>query len=304
MSVKPIVKWVGGKSQIIDDVLDSFPIEMNNYFEPFLGGGSILLGLLEHIRNGKIKIRGKIYASDINMNLIALYQNIQRYADAFIDELIQIIEEFTQCDIENPRIIRDAKSLEEALTSQESYYFWIRSQFNRMTQQAKQTLPGSAMLLFMNKTCFRGVYREGPNGFNVPFGNYKNPSIFDADHVRQLSIAIKDVVFSNCSFENALENISSGDFAYLDPPYVPVSKTSFVSYTSGGFSEENHHSLFEFCNQMNERGIKFVMSNADAQLVRNSFIAQNYVITTISCKRSINSKHPDAKENELLIRNY
>jgi DNA adenine methylase len=297
--VKPFMKWVGGKTQIIGDVMALFPKEMNNYHEPFLGGGSVLLALLTHMRNGTIKVSGKIHASDLNSNLIGLYQNIQSDPDGIIAEVRKLSDEFAECRAEP--VNRKAATLEAALGSPESYYFWTRSRFNAL--QDRTSLEASAMLLFMNKTCFRGVYREGPNGFNVPFGNYKNPCILDADHIRTVSALIKDVAFTHCAFDACLSKIEPGDFVYLDPPYAPETGTSFVSYTSDGFNLEDHGRLFNLCAEMKAKNVRMVMSNADVQLVRDAFPSLAYTTKIISCRRAINSKEPDARTNEVLIMN-
>ena len=299
--VKPVLKWVGGKTQILDDVLSLFPKKMKNYHEPFVGGGSVLLGLLSHVKSGKINVSGKIYASDLNSNLIGLYKNIQSHPTELIDEVKNHIKEFS--NITGTRVNRKSSTLEEALTSPESYYFWIRSRFNALSKEDRTTPMASAMLLFMNKTCFRGVYREGPNGFNVPFGNYKNPSILDEEHIMCVSELIKDVIFKTCSYSDALTGITSGDFIYLDPPYAPESTTSFVSYTADGFNMDNHNLLFKLCSGMTEKHISFLMSNAEVKLVTDSFPTPSYKTKILSCRRAINSKNPEAKTNEVLITN-
>ena len=286
--MKPFMKWVGGKTQIIDEVMDLFPKKMHNYHEPFLGGGSVLLALLTQKASGKIDIRGTIFA---------MYQNIQSKPEEFIDEVKKLIAEFQQCV--GTEVNRIAKNVEEAMTSPESYYYWIRRQFN---DHDKNTVSASAMLLFMNKTCFRGVYREGPHGFNVPFGNYKHPSILDESHIRQVSTLIHDVVFLNCSYVETFSRMTSNDFVYLDPPYAPEKGTSFVSYTSDGFGLENHLHLFKECTHLKEKKVKMLMSNADVQLVRDAF--SSFPIRTISCRRAIHSKKPDSRTNEVLITNY
>lgn len=300
---KPLLKWVGGKTQILDDVLSLFPTKIKNYHEPFVGGGSVLLGLLTHVNAGKIKLTGKIYASDLNSNLIGFYKNIQTNPDAVIAECRILVNEYSK--ITGKEVNRKATNIEEASTSQESYYFWVRSSFNALSKEEKTTPRASAMLLFMNKTCFRGVYREGPNGFNVPFGNYKNPSIIDEGHIMLISGLIKDVIFTATSYKESLAQtkVKKGDFVYLDPPYAPESGTSFVGYTSDGFNIDNHGELFKMCNEMTEKGVKILMSNADVKLVKEAFPAPKYNTRIISCRRAIHSKEPDKRTNEVLITN-
>ena len=162
------------------------------------------------------------------------------------------------------------------------------------------------MLIFLNKTCFRGIFRVGPNGFNVPYGNYKNPEIINKNHLDIIHNLIKDVIFNCCDFRESMINIEDGDFLYLDPPYVPEKNTSFVGYTKGGFDIANHNELFAIIHTLKEKNIKMAMSNSDVEIIRNIFYANeyNYTIETLVCKRSINSKNPGSKTNELIIRNY
>jgi len=300
--VKPPIKWIGGKTQILNKILDMFPTEINNYHEPFLGGGSVLLGLLNYAEIGKIKLSGKIYASDFNPNLIGLYKNIQKYPEQLVDEVDKLISEFSMC---NGSIVnRKPTTLQEAMTSRESYYFWIRTKFNNLPTTSRGSIEASSKFLFINKTCFRGMYREGPHGFNVPYGNYKNLQIIDREHILTISKLIKNVVFKTCSFDVSLSKITSGDFVYLDPQYAPEMKTSFVGYNSDGFDIDKHKLLFKLCNDMTEKNVKMLMSNADVELVRGSFPNPQYVTEVISCKRSINSKDPSSRANEVLIVNY
>jgi DNA adenine methylase len=302
MSIKPFIKWVGGKTQIINQVINLFPKEFNNYYEPFLGGGSVLLALLESINNGHIKVNGKIYASDLNPKLIGVYKNIQSNPNELIREIETLKEEFLKCK-SGTVVNRKANTITEAMTSSESYYYWIRSQYNMISKEKDDSIQTSAMFIFINKTCFRGMYREGPRGFNVPYGHYKNPSIIDKEHILKVSTLIKDVEFKACSFVSVFENIKPGDYIYLDPPYAPESTTSFVSYTSTGFGSDIHSILFTLCNKLTEDDIKFLMSNSDVSFVRESFPEEKYTTHIISCRRAINSKKPNSRTNEVLIQN-
>jgi DNA adenine methylase len=297
---KPFLKWVGGKTQILEKVLNKFPKTIQSYHEPFLGGGSVLLGLLSLQKAGQIQISGKIYASDLNATLIALYKNIQKNVDAFIEAITALKEEFEA--ITGTVVNRKPGTLEEATTSKESYYYWIRSQFNTLVKEEKGgTVEASAMFLFLNKTCFRGLYREGPNGFNVPYGHYENPGILNEEHLHDVSELIQGVRFRAQGFDKSLSKCKVGDFVYLDPPYVPENIKSFDKYNLIGFNLENHQELFGACKKLVEIGANFTMSNSDMKLVRDAFPDGEYETEVIECRRAINSKKPESKTNEVLI---
>jgi DNA adenine methylase len=294
--IKPLIKWVGGKTQIINNIIAEFPDKIDNYHELFLGGGSVLFALLQNVKTEKIIVKKKIYAYDLNETLINMYKNIQTKHKDILTEINKLINDYNSIKTED--INRKPKTLDEAKTSKESYYYWIRSEFNELEQEDKNKPLGSAYFIFLNKTCFRGVYREGPHGFNVPFGHYKSPEIINEQHLEKVSNLIKNVKFIHSDFEKSFEKIKPNDFIYLDPPYVPENATSFVGYTSDGFSLKKHEKLFELCKEHN-----FVMSNSDVDLVKNSFDnKEKFDIKIISCKRSINSKKPDSKTNEVIIK--
>ena len=299
--VRPLLKWVGGKTQIIDEVMARFPKEMNNYHEPFVGGGSVLLALLTLRQSSAIRITGLVYASDLNANLINLYTAVQVDPEGLIGETRKLIAEYAACT--EGVVNRVPKTLEEAMCSHEAYYYWTRAQFNALSKEDRASAKASAMLLFLNKTCFRGVYREGPRGFNVPYGNYTNPQILDESNLRAISTLFAGVVFTHIPFQTALTKVVSGDFVYLDPPYAPETDNSFVSYTADGFGLENHTTLFAACAAFKEKRIGMLMSNADVPLVREAFPESAYTTAVISCRRAIHSKKPDARTNEVLITN-
>ena len=304
---KPLLKWVGGKMQIMNDIMCGFPKEINDYHEPFIGGGSVLVSFLTKVRDGEIKLAGKVYASDLNANLISFYKNIQGRPEECIVELRKLCSEYGAIDGEGGLVNRGAKNIEEASTSKESYYYWTRARFNGLSGEERVLPKAAAILLFLNKTCFRGLYREGPNGFNVPFGNNKNPAIIDEKNIRFVSVLIKDVTFTHCSFENnaALAGAGAirGDFIYFDPPYAPETDTSFVGYNKDGFGIESHSALFRICDEMTKKGVSILMSNADVKLVKDAFPMPVYTTRIISCRRAIHSKEPDSRTNEVLITN-
>jgi len=300
--IKPILKWVGGKTQIIDKLITDFPVEINNYREIFLGGGSVLLTLLSYIKSGIIKVHGNIYAYDLNEPLIYIYKNIQTHHNELYDVMQTIITDFNEC--ENGEINRTPTNIAEAKIAKENYYYWIRSEYNKLCLTDKKSILCSAMFIFLNKTCFRGVFRVGPKGFNVPYGHYNNPEIINKEHLEEVHNLIQNVVFECCDFNTSLTIVEPNDFIYLDPPYAPETDTSFVGYTENGFSIKNHNNLFKLIHILTNTNKKIMLSNADVSLVRENFTNEKYNILSILCKRSINSKNPDAKAKEVIIKNY
>jgi DNA adenine methylase len=301
---KPVLKWVGGKTQILDKLISEFPIEINNYHEIFLGGGSVLFKLLSYVKNGIIKLNGNVYAYDLNEPLIYMYKNIQTNHNELYKEIQKIILEFNSCG--NGKINRLPKNIDEAKITKENYYYWIRNKYNKLSVQDKTTIIGSSMFIFLNKTCFRGVFRVGPNGFNVPYGHYNNPEIINKQHLDETHELIQNVIFESCDFNTSLTSIAiePNDYIYLDPPYAPETKTSFVGYTKNGFNIDNHNELFKIIHQLTQSNKKIMLSNSDVSLVNDNFKNDKYNITTILCKRTINCKNPEARTNEVIIKNY
>ena len=297
---KPFLKWVGGKSQIIEKILNKFPKTINNYHEPFLGGGSILFGLLTLIKESKITLTGKIFACDMNQYLINTYNDIKSNPN---DLYILINHHRTIYDsIKKDDLNRNPQTYEEAISSKESYFYWIRKKFNENMKQNIFSLEQSAFFIFLNKTCFRGLYREGPNGFNVPYGHYKKtPNMISIHEIMNIHNLIKNVEFSVSDFHNSVKHITHGDFVYFDPPYAPETKTSFVNYTKDKFSMDNHIQLFNDILQLSNDNIKFILSNSRVELVTNYF--SNYNLEIVKAKRAINSKHPDSTCEEVIIYN-
>lgn len=294
---KPFLKWVGGKTQILEKIIAKIPNEMNNYHELFLGGGSVLFAILTLKKQGIIKIHGKIYGYDINKDLINVYKNIQNNKDTFFEHL-EIFKN-TYHNLKGNIINRNPQCLEEGLTSKESYYYYLRNRYNTIN---KESIECSALFMFLNKTGFRGMYREGPKGFNIPYGHHKKtPSMITKEELNSISELIQNVIFIHSDYNVSFEKLNEGDFIYLDPPYAPENDKSFVGYTKDGFSYENHVDLFEKIKQLNEKKVKFILSNAKVALVEDYF--KDYTIEHIEARRAINSKNPGSKTMEVLIIN-
>ena len=260
------------------------------------------MALLSYVKKGVIQIHGKIYAYDINEPLIYVYKNIQSYHNELYESLQNIINDYNQCG--ESIVNRKPNNIQEAKEAKENYYYWIRKKYNELSSKEKTTIIGSAMFIFLNKTCFRGVFRVGPKGFNVPYGHYNNPEIINKIHLDEIHQLIQGVVFECCDFTISLCKIEMNDYVYLDPPYAPESETSFVGYTEKGFGIDKHRTLFNHIHQLTEQNKKIMLSNADVILVRENFTNNKYIISSILCKRTINSKKPDAKTNEVIIKNY
>jgi DNA adenine methylase len=295
---KPFLKWVGGKTQHIQQIINSFPDNMENYHEIFLGGGSVLLAVLSLQKAGLITINGSIYAYDLNKQLIQVYRHIQSNKDELITRVQHYRNEYDKCPtVEKGTANRKPVNDTEAKTSRESYYYWMRKKFNLLKDLS---IENSALFIMLNKTNFRGVYREGPNGYNVPFGHYKKtPAIISKSEIDKISTLIKDVVFIDADFNESINNATEGDFVYLDPPYAPQNRKSFVGYTENGFDINMHKKLFKLTKALTTNNIKFAMSNANVELVKKSF--EGYVFKEISARRAIHSKNPAAKTTDVLI---
>lgn len=300
---KPFLKWVGGKSQIIEHITKYIVTDvsnMNNYHEIFLGGGSVLFAILSLQKEGLINIKKNIYAYDINPTLINVYKHVQNNHKELYKYTNKYIREYDS--IEGDEINRNPTNIKEAKTSKESYYYWIRKLFNDNTK-INNSVERSAVFMFLNKTCFRGVYREGPNGFNVPYGHYKKtPVIVTKSELENISQLIKHVNFQCCDFSQSISQVKKGDFVYLDPPYAPETNTSFVGYTKDGFSLETHKKLFEMIRNLHyEKNAKFLLSNAKVNMVTKYFDTFN--IKQLKARRAIHSKNPETTTIEVLIHN-
>ncbi len=278
--MKPLLKWIGGKQKLLDLIIPNMPKNMNNYHELFVGGGSVLLGVLESQKINEIIVQKNIYAYDSNPILIAFYKQIQKDYNKLYIEVIKLKNKYNNC-----------KEQEDKAT----YYYKIRSLYNSKEIDIEKI----AMFVFLNKTGFRGLFRLNKSGgYNVPYGNYKNPKIADKEAWKDVNELIKNVKFICCDFED-VKKIKKDDFIYMDPPYVPEQKNGFVSYSKEGFSEEKYNTLFKLCHKLK---CNFMMSNSNTKTVQQKM--EKFNLTMIMARRAINSKEPGSFACELIITNY
>lgn len=271
--VAPVVKWVGGKRQLLDELRPLLPKRITSYCEPFLGGGAVLFSIQP----------SKAIVNDLNGDLIAVYETIRD----------------------------DVESLIESLKKHENtseYFYAIRDMDrNKDVYQAMSKVERASRLIYLNKTCFNGLFRVNSAGeFNSPFGHYKNPNIVNEPVLRAVSkyLSSSKITFCNEDFAVTLERIGRGGFVYLDPPYDPVSDTAnFTGYNKGGFDRNEQIRLKECCDELTRRGIKFMLSNSATDFIKELY--KEYDISIVQAKRAINS---DASKRgaieEVLIRNY
>lgn len=292
---KPFVKWAGGKTQlipVIEQILPSSFADQTSvtYIEPFVGGGAVLFHLLQKYQN-----ISKAIINDINPHLIHTYQSIKEHPEELISKLskIQILY----------------KNLQNA-EKQRDYFLAIREKFNKGNLSL---IDDAAYMIFLNRTCFNGLYRENSKGaFNVAFGKYSNPTILDEDLIRADSNILQKVEILHGDFSQ-IEDFISGDytFIYFDPPYRPISMTAnFNAYTKGTFNDKEQFRLRNFYIKMNEFGCNVLLSNSDGTSIdpTNTYmddLYQDFIIHRVSAKRSIScAGSKRGPVSELLIRNY
>lgn len=272
--LSPVVKWVGGKRQLLNYITPLLPKNFSTYVEPFVGGGAVLFNIQPK----------KAIINDYNAELINVYNVIKNNPD----ELISLLQEH------------------EKLNSQE-YFYQIRSLDRSDTYYSMSSIDKAARIIYLNKTCFNGLFRVNQAGqFNSPYGKYKNPNIVNRPLVLAMSKYFNnnDIRIMSGDYKEALKNLRRGAFVYFDPPYMPISSSSsFTGYTENGFGKQQQIELKEECDKLNRRGIKFLLSNSDHPLIRELY--KDYEIIVVKAKRSINSKGNKRGEiNEVLIRNY
>lgn len=272
--IKPILKWVGGKRQLLSEIVPLIPKNINNYVEPFVGGGAVLFDIQPN----------KAIINDSNSELINVYKTIMNNPDELIEELKM-----------------------HKLNNSSDYFYEIRAMDREKNYKNYTTVNKASRIIYLNKTCYNGLYRVNQSGFfNTPYGRYKNPDIVNEITIKALSKYFNDnyIEIYNEDYSNVISNLDKNDFVYFDPPYVPIStSSSFTGYTDGGFTLENQKELKNYCDKLTEKGVRFLLSNSDSEFIHDLY--SDYNIKTVKAKRFINSKAKNRGEiNEVLISNY
>ena len=273
---KPFVKWAGGKRQLMSELEKNFPTKFGTYLEPFLGGGAVMFDLLTKEPNLKCSV------SDLNSDLVLSYVTIR-------DRLEKLIE-----SLEN-----HSKNYHKDSTG---YYYEVRN------QEPKNQIEKVSRLLFLNKTCFNGLYRVNSKGkFNVPLGRYTNPNIVNKENLQAVSKTLQSgkIKISCRDFSSIIKDAKKGDFVYFDPPYQPVSDTAnFTSYTHRDFTEDDLERLADLANQLNSKGCNVMLSNSNSKTVKKLF-SSGWKIKEIKANRAINSNSQKRTgHKEIIIKNY
>lgn len=269
--ISPILKWVGGKRQLLSEIMPLINKNCSTYVEPFVGGGAVFFELQPK----------KAIINDFNSELINVYQVVRDN----VEELISALEKHNELN-------------------SEEYFYEVRGidrteQFQEMTDIEK-----AARIIYLNKTCYNGLYRVNAAGhFNSPYGKYKNPNIVNATTLRAMSKYLNkgNIVIRQGDYKEALKGLRKGAFVYLDPPYMPIStSSSFTGYTQNGFSYDHQVELKKECDKLRKKGIAFLQSNSDCPEIRDLY--KDYEIITVQARRNINSNAKKRGEiNEVLI---
>ena len=287
---KPFLKWVGGKTQLLNVIREKYPQEIEEYCEPFVGGGAVLFDVLNNY-NPK-----KVLMNDLNQELINTYIQVRDNVNNIINSLLEIQVSYWNMNNEE----------------QKSFYYKKRNEFNEYIEKKKYSVEMAVLFLFLNRTCFNGLYRVNKDGkFNVPIGSYKKPIICDVENLRKVSELLKKVTITCGDYKDCINFINNKTFVYIDPPYRPLNRTSsFTSYSNIEFCDEQQIELSEFVKKISNLGAKVLVSNSDPKNTNpddNFFddLYKSFIINRVSASRMINS---DAKKrnkiNELLISNY
>ena len=270
----PFVKWAGGKRQLLLQIKERMPEKYSNYYEPFVGGGAVIFGLLP----------ANALINDINKALINTYKQICNVPEAFLKAVNKL----------------DAEIWEDG----KAYYYFLREQYNDKLMKAEYDVELAALFVFINKHCFNGLYRVNGKGlFNVPYNNSRRISV-DEKAIMDTSKYLQGVTIMEGDFEKACKDAQKGDFVFIDSPYAPLNPTSFESYTKEGFDIESHNRLAKLYDELTARGCYCMLTNHNTELINELYGNKGYRTDVVSVKRMINSDASNRVGEEIIICNY
>ena len=288
---KPFIKWVGGKSQLLEEIRKKYPQKFERYCEPFVGGGAVLFDILQKFQPKEVLI------NDINKELINTYYQVKNHCEELINQLNELQTQYKKLGQEDRKVL----------------FYEKRTRYNalKVNGDELENLEKATLFIFLNKTCFNGLYRVNSKGlFNVPFNNAKNPLICDAENLRSCSQVLQNVILKTGDYKECESFIDEKTFVYIDPPYRPLTQTSaFTSYSENQFLDKEQIELAQFIDNIAKKGSTILASNSDPKNSNeedNFFdnLYSNFEIERVSASRMINA-NPEKRGaiNELLITN-
>ena len=288
---KPFVKWVGGKSQLLEEIRKKYPQKIERYCEPFVGGGAVLFDILQKFQPKEVLI------NDINKELINTYLQVKNHCEELINQLNELQTQYKKLGQEDRKVL----------------FYEKRTRYNalKVNGDELENLEKATLFIFLNKTCFNGLYRVNSKGlFNVPFNNAKNPLICDAENLHLCSQVLQNVILKTGDYKECESFIDEKTFVYIDPPYRPLTQTSaFTSYSENQFLDKEQIELAQFIDNIAKKGSTILASNSDPKNSNeedNFFdnLYSNFEIERVSASRMINA-NPEKRGaiNELLITN-
>lgn len=273
--MKPFVKWVGGKSQLIPEIKKRLPKEINCFYEPFVGGGAVLFN-----------VEAKKYViNDINSELIHTYEIVRDNLEILKKRLDLLSEEHN------------------SVSEPKEFYLMKRTEYNKLIGSEKYSTEFASLFIYLNKTAFNGIYRVNSKGlFNVPFNTKKSVNLYDEENLNQVSKFLKNVDIHNKDFEEICSSAKPGDFVFFDSPYAPLKNDSFESYTKEGFSKEEHIRLANLFKKLTSKGVKCMITNHNTEFIQELYKDFNQEVVNV--KRLVNSVASNRIGTEVIITNY
>lgn len=274
ISITPVIKWAGGKRQLLPVITQMLPPDYHQYYEPFIGGGAVYLHMAPEYA----------HINDSNRQLIGMYEQIRSNQDKICSHL---------------KYFQDTYNAFPEMKEKDAYFYELREQFNKTIEQEILNPMSAALLIFLNKTCFNGIYRVNASGrFNVPPAHRKKVNAYNKDNMKRISELLQKTIITCGDFEKACEGAEEKDFVFFDSPYY----NTFDTYQAGGFSEEDHLRLFRLFKRLSDKGVYCMLTNSNDDYIKELY--KDYDITVVDVKRMINSDATNRVGKEVIVKNF